>query len=594
VVTDATATTNKTSGAVTVIGGIGVGGDIHATDVNFENAILDSATIQNTTAATSKSSGALQVAGGTGITGALFGSTAEFDGITKVTNSTASTGKVDGALIVTGGLGVTGAIHGSAVNFEGAEIDNLTVTDTTVATSNTTGAVTIAGGLGVIKDIYAAQYHGDGSQLTGLVTTLEDVANNGNTISNVIQFNNNQSHYDTSFVTTGKIGIKTATPVYDLQVTGNSYISSNVTVDTNTFHVDAVNNKVGVGTTEPDKTLHVQGDIKFTGTLFEDDAPFVTSPWVTTGTDIYYNVGNVGFGTNANVDANVHVNGNAYVSSNIHVGPGGNNTSVFGYAAVGYAGETNHATFAHTDNNSATNFALKQTATGPTHLNTPASQHIRFSVAGNEKARITGQGDLKVGSNILYVDASAASVGLGTATPNSNLHVVGNAFVSSNLTVGNNVYVTGGLVTNTGGYTKKTYSLSRTVGAGHGTPSIDINFTSNIFYAKITAQLIDATEDISTMILEVSGGKKDGSTPSRNISIGTKNIFGSVLNPNPWSSTVAVDKNKITLASTIALDAQDGYDIFIEYMSRASVDDGRVVSIVDTAPSPDLTHTFGY
>jgi len=594
VVTDATATTNKTSGAVTVIGGIGVGGDIHATDVNFENAILDSATIQNTTAATNKTSGALQVTGGTGITGALFGSTAEFDGITKVTNSTASSGKADGALIVTGGLGVTGAIHGSAVNFEGAEIDNLTVTDTTVATSNTTGAVTIAGGLGVIKDIYAAQYHGDGSQLTGLVTTLEDVANNGNTISNVIQFNNNQSHYDTSFVTTGKIGIKTATPVYDLQVTGNSYISSNVTVDTNTFHVDAVNNKVGVGTTEPDKTLHVQGDIKFTGTLFEDDAPFVTSPWVTTGTDIYYNVGNVGFGTNANVDANVHVNGNAYVSSNIHVGPGGNNTSVFGYAAVGYAGETNHATFAHTDNNSATNFALKQTATGPTHLNTPASQHIRFSVAGNEKARITGQGDLKVGSNILYVDASAASVGLGTATPNSNLHVVGNAFVSSNLTVGNNVYVTGGLVTNTGGYTKKTYSLSRTVGAGHGTPSIDINFTSNIFYAKITAQLIDATEDISTMILEVSGGKKDGSTPSRNISIGTKNIFGSVLNPNPWSSTVAVDKNKITLASTIALDAQDGYDIFIEYMSRASVDDGRVVSIVDTAPSPDLTHTFGY
>ncbi len=597
VVTDATASTTKTTGAVTVIGGIGVGGDIHASDVNFENATLDSAIIQNTTAATDKTSGALQVGGGVGIIGALFGSTAEFDGITKVTNGAASASKTSGAVQIAGGLGVVGAIHGSTVNFEGAEVDNLTVTDTTVATSNTNGAVTIAGGLGVIKDIYAAQYHGDGSQLTGLVTTLEDVANNGNTMSNVIQFNNNQSIYDTSFVTTGKVGIKTATPVYDLQVTGNSYISSNVTVDTNTFHVDAVNNKVGVGTTEPDKTLHVQGDIKFTGTLFEDDAPFVTSPWVTTGTDIYYNVGNVGFGTNANVDANVHVNGNAYVSSNIHVGPGGNNTSFFGYAAVGYAGETNHASFAHTDNNTSTNYALKQTSSGPTHINTPSSQHIRFSVHNEEKMRITGQGDLKVGSNILYVDASEASVGLGTATPNSNLHVVGNAFVSSNLTVGNNVYVTGGLVTNTAGYTKKTYSLSRTVGVGHGIPSIDINFTSNIFYAKITAQLIDGlatTEDISTMILEVSGGKRDGSTPSRNISIGTKNIFGSVLNPNPWSSTVAVDKNKITLATTIALDAQDGYDIFIEYMSRASVDDGRVVSIVDTAPSPDLTHTFGY
>jgi len=250
-------------------------------------------------------------------------------------------------------------------------------------------------------------------------------------------------------------------------VTGNSYISSNVTVDTNTFHVDAVNNKVGVGTTEPDKTLHVQGDIKFTGTLFEDDAPFVTSPWVTTGTDIYYNVGNVGFGTNANVDANVHINGNAYVSSNIHVGPGGNNTSILGYAAVGYAGETNHATFAHTVNNTSTNYALKQTSSGPTHINTKSGGHIRFNVNNSEeKMRITGGGDLKVGSNILYVDASAASVGLGTATPNSNLHVVGNAYVSSNLTVGNNVYVTGGLVTNTGGVTKKTYSVSRTVTTG--------------------------------------------------------------------------------------------------------------------------------
>ena len=63
VVTDATAATNKTSGAVTIIGGLGVGGDIHASDVNFEDATLDSATIQNTTAATNKTSGALIVTG---------------------------------------------------------------------------------------------------------------------------------------------------------------------------------------------------------------------------------------------------------------------------------------------------------------------------------------------------------------------------------------------------------------------------------------------------------------------------------------------------------------------------------------------------
>jgi hypothetical protein len=592
VVTDATDSESKITGAVTIIGGLGVGRNIHAKDVNFEAATLDSATIQNVTSTTNKTSGALIVGGGIGVAGNIHAThvnfeDAEIDSLT-VTDTTLTDSKTSGAVQIAGGLGVVGAIYGSTVNFEGAEVDNLTVTDTTAATSNTNGAVTIAGGLGVIKDIYAAQYYGDGSQLTGLVTTLEDVGNNGNTMSNVIQFNNNQSIYDTSFVTTGKAGIKTANPTYDLQVTGNSYISSNVTVDTNTFHVDAVNNKVGVGTTEPDKTLHVQGDIKFTGTLFEDDAPFVTSPWVTTGSDIYYNVGNVGFGTNADVDANVHVNGNVYVSSNIHVGPGGDNTSILGYAAVGYAGETNHAAFAHTDNNTTTDYALKQTVGGVTHINTPASQHILFSVAGTEKARITGGGDLKVGSNILYVDAADASVGLGTATPSSNLHVVGNTYVSSNLTVDNNVYVTGGLITNTGGVTKKTYSLSRTVTTGV-TPLVDINFTSNIFYAKITAQLIDGDENLSTMILEVSGGRKSGETPTKNIAVGTKNIFGDQTNTNPWSPTVTTTGNKITLTTSNALDAQDGYDIFIEYMSSNS--DGSVVSIVESGATIE---TFGY
>ena len=362
-----------------------------------------------------------------------------------------------------------------------------------------------------------------------------------------------------------------------------------VSVRTETHISYVVNNKVGVGTTEPNKTLTVIGDIKFTGTLFEDNDPFVTSPWVTTGSDIYYNVGNVGFGTNANVDANIYVNGNVFVTTNIHAGPDANETSILGRAAIGYNGaDDDHATFAHFDHNSATNYALKQTASGPTYINTPASQHIRFNVAGTEKARITGGGDLKIGSNFLYVDASEASIGLGTATPNSNLHVEGNAYVSSNLTVGNNVYVTGGLITNTGGVTKKTYSLSRTVTTGI-TPSVDINFTSNIFYAKITAQLIDDDEDMSTMVLEVSGGRKSGQTPTKNIAIGTKNIFGDQTGTNPWSPTVTTTGNKVTLTASNALDAQDGYDIFIEYMS--SNPDGSVLSIAENSTT---LVTFGY
>ena len=61
-------------------------------------------------------------------------------------------------------------------------------------------------------------------------------------------------------------------------------------------------------------------------------------------------------------------------------------------------------------------------------------------------------------------------VGISTRTPDANLHVVGNVHVTDVVTLMN------GLVTNAGQYTKKTYSLSRTVTTGI-TPSVDINFT---------------------------------------------------------------------------------------------------------------------
>ena len=102
-----------------------------------------------------------------------------------------------------------------------------------------------------------------------------------------------------------------------------------------------------------------------------------------------------------------------------------------GRAAVGFAGETNHASFAHIDNNTTGNYALKQTEGGTTHVNAKAGQHIRLNVNNSEKARLTGAGDLKVGSNVLYVDVSETSIGVNTASPEAKLHVVGNAYVSS-------------------------------------------------------------------------------------------------------------------------------------------------------------------
>lgn len=63
-------------------------------------------TVSNNTASTAISNGALVVAGGTGIAGNL-----NVGGITTITNSTASSAVTNGALVVTGGAGISGNVN---------------------------------------------------------------------------------------------------------------------------------------------------------------------------------------------------------------------------------------------------------------------------------------------------------------------------------------------------------------------------------------------------------------------------------------------------------------------------------------------------
>src|SRR5210317_1272390 len=97
---------------------------------------------------------------------------------------------------------------------------------------------------------------------------------------------------DTLFVDSSenKVGIKTVTPSAELHVVGNAYVSSNLTVDTETLHVDVVNDSIGVGTVNPSANLHVVGNAYVTSNTTTDGTLTLNHPTTALITDLTSNV----------------------------------------------------------------------------------------------------------------------------------------------------------------------------------------------------------------------------------------------------------------------------------------------------------------
>ena len=128
------------------------------------------------------------------------------------------------------------------------------------------------------------------------------------------------------------------------------------------------------------------------------------------------------------VTGNVSVVGGEIFSGAVSGAKDQDVTSYLGRVAIGYDGfTTDDATFAHIDNNSSTSFALKQLASGETHINSKDNQQINFRINNVSKGGFSNTGDFFVTSR----------VGIGTTTPQSELHVLGNTFASPAIPSGN-------------------------------------------------------------------------------------------------------------------------------------------------------------
>jgi hypothetical protein len=173
--------------------------------------------------------------------------------------------------------------------------------------------------------------------------------------------------------------------------------TSDLTVDTNTLHVDSTNNRVGVGTITPTTALDVSGTVN--ATTFTGDGSFLTgvdslpdqtgnsgnylttdgstaswasiasSQWTTTGSDIYYTSGNVGIGTSS-PSGKAEVNGGNFV--------------------------INHTT-------PQTIYKTSGTETGYSRVSSNYLEHngtsgVILKAGGTERARIDSSGNLKFNS----------------------------------------------------------------------------------------------------------------------------------------------------------------------------------------------------
>ena len=201
----------------------------------------------------------------------------------------------------------------------------------------------------------------------GIIIPVGTEAQRPADVKGTIRYNDDTSQFEGYGSAWGSLG-----GVKD--VDGNTYISAqgdgtDPLADTNqlSFYSDGVNRmlidsngNIGIGTgtaiTAPDSTLHVGGDINFTGILKQNGSEFQSSYWEKAGNnELYYTAANVGIGTNNPVQK-LHVNGGNIVTSG-SIGIGTNNP-MQKLHVVGQIAATNKITSFYSDERLKTDIEL--------------------------------------------------------------------------------------------------------------------------------------------------------------------------------------------------------------------------------------------
>jgi hypothetical protein len=253
-----------------------------------------------------------------------------------------------------------------------------------------------------------------------LQPNLQATTNLGNTTTNTIEFTNPE----TGFVTTANVGIANSLPVHTLDVGSNLYVDD---VGSNVLVVNGNTN--------------IRGDIVVQGNAQIDGVLTVINTENLTITDAIIELGRNNTVGDATTDLGIVMNR-----------PGSNVT-------VGFLEGTDELALAYTETSAESKTITPLTSetldvhvygrvltesnvgiinTSPIHT-LDVGSNLFVDEYGSNVLVVSGNtsisGDLTVDEDTFHVDVGGKSIGLGTVTPDANLHVVGNVYISSNLTV---------------------------------------------------------------------------------------------------------------------------------------------------------------
>jgi predicted nucleic acid-binding Zn-ribbon protein len=463
----------------------------------------------------------------------------------------------------------------------------------------------------------ATAYYGDGGFLSNLATNLQEVTERGNTTDQVVSFNNVTTAITTDL--TANVVVK-LNQLYNVEIENLATNEALVYDGTNWVNEEVgiknyikVHNNSGADLTRG-KAVYIYNswntnvaNVALADSSASNKMPAIglMSETVTSGNEGYA----VAYGKVNNVDTSAFSEGDTlYVSNTV---PGGlsnvkpydttnpdliqnigicikkASSGVVFVTGVGRANDIPNAQIVTSNDdlnyvyvNENDNDMIK---IDPTNLLTKIQTLEQVTTASNTSSltiELSNANGISASGNVIagafYGDGQHLSNIANISLLESNINLKADLLdpeFSSNITVSNNAVVHGGTVVNFDTVPYKKYGYASTM----TNSNIGVTFTSDVFYAKIIAQLVEGYSNVSTLVLEMQGGKKSGGGTAQDIQVGTFNKFGFETNPYAWSSTVETTPTKVVMEPKQAGTTDYTYSLSIEYMTSTA--EGQVESI---------------